>query len=247
MNYFFNNGDTMLKRIALIAMLACAPTVFASSLPAYPFVHASGVGRTYVMPDFGEIDFEILVSDADPEAARKLVDMRIAQIRAVAEGLGLEGVQIRDVRRDVRKDSTPTAPVYDLKCGVHIKVTDLTKWRDLVAPLLDMPNLDGFMTEFGATDMDKIEVSLLGDALRAAKVRAEGMASGAGKKLGPVMAVTSGQLSNLTRAMGLSPADPFNRNRDPGRARPPVDKSDLLSVAVLKWAQPVDVIFKIGK
>lgn len=234
----------MLKKVALVAALACVSfSACADGLPAYPFVHASGVGKTYVMPDIGEIDFEITVTDADPEAARKQVEARIEQIRALVLGLGLEGLDVRDVRKDIRKDGDPAVPRYDLKCGVHIKVTDLTKWRDLVQPLIDMPNLDGFMTEFSATDMDKIETSLLGQAVKAARLRAEGMAAGFGKKLGPVMAVTSGQLANLTRAMGLSPTEQYYRSP----AREQVDKRDLLSVTVLKWSQPVDVVFKIGK
>jgi uncharacterized protein len=242
-------GAHVFKKIACIAVLATAPLfASASDLPDYPFIHANGVGFAYVMPDIGEIDFEILVVDADPEAARQLVESRIAQLRALAEGLGLapDALEIRDVRKEIRKgENRPDGVVfYSLRCGVHIKVKDLTKWPELMLPLIDMPNLDGFSTEFSVADRDKVEMELLNEAIRAARKRGEGMAAGFGKKLGPVMAVTSGQLANLTRSMGLSPVDRFNRGSSASRI---TDKRDLLLVTVLKWSQAVDVIFKIGK
>ncbi len=240
----------MLKKIACLVVLAAAPMFAgASALPDYPFIHTSGVGFSYVMPDIGEIDFEILAVDADPEAARQLVESRIAQLRAVADSIGLapDALEIRDVRRDIRKGETRAdgAPLYSLRCGVHIKVKDLTKWPALMQPLIDMPNVDGFTTEFTVADREKVEMELLNEAIKVARKRGEGMAAGFGKKLGPAMAVTSGQLANLTRAMGLSPADRF-ATRSSGAAQS-TSRSDLLLVTVLKWSQSVDVIFKVGK
>ena len=239
----------MFKKITCIAILAAAPLfAVASDLPDYPFIHANGVGFAYVMPDIGEIDFEILAVDADPEAARQLVEARIAQLRALAEGLGLaaDALEIRDVRKAIRKEESRPDGVayYSLRCGVHIKVKDLAKWPELMLPLIDMPNLDGFTTEFSVADRDKVEIDLLNEAIRAARRRGEGMAAGFGRKLGPVTAVTSGQLANLTRAMGLSPVDRFNRGSSAAQT---VNKRELLLVTVLKWSQAVDVIFKIGK
>ena len=239
----------MFKKITCIAILAAAPLfAVASDLPDYPFIHANGVGFAYVMPDIGEIDFEILAVDADPEVARQLVEARIAQLRALAEGLGLaaDALEIRDVRKAIRKEESRPDGVayYSLRCGVHIKVKDLAKWPELMLPLIDMPNLDGFTTEFSVADRDKVEMDLLNEAIRAARKRGEGMAAGFGKKLGPVAAVSSGQLANLTRAMGLSPVDRFNRGSSAAQT---VNKRELLLVTVLKWSQAVDVIFKIGK
>jgi uncharacterized protein YggE len=238
----------MFKKFALIAMFACVPVVTtAADLPEYPFVHASGTGFAYVMPDIGEVDFEILAHDADPEVARKTVEERIEQIRALAESLGLapEALEIRDVRKDIRKDqnSVPGVVLYDIKCGVHIKVKDLSKWRELMSPLINMQNLDGFMTEFSASEREKIEMELLADAVKAAKRRAEGMVAGFGKKLGSVSAVSSGQLANLSRAMGLAPTEVRGRSV----ARKDYDRRDLLAIGDLKLSQPVDVIFRIAK
>lgn len=236
----------MLK-IALIAALCAMPlSAMAADLPSYPFVHASATGATSVMPDVGEVDFEIIANDTDPAAARAVVECRIAQIRALAEGLGVpaEDVEIRDIRKDVKKsaDADAAAPSYDLRSGVHIKVADLFKWAALVGPLVDMPNLDGFATSFDTTDREKVEMELVLLAMKAARRKAVAMAKGAGMKLGAVTAVTTGDLKNLSRAMGLAPADP--RYSGSG-TRSAYNRKDLLSIDIIKLAQPVDMIFRL--
>jgi hypothetical protein len=68
------------------------------------------------------------------------------------------------------------------------------------------------------------------------------MAAGFGKKVGAVSAVSSGQLRNLTHAVGLLPGDLRLRNRSVDA--PSADK-DFLAIEVLRWSQTVDVIFRI--
>lgn len=237
----------MYKKLAIAAAIAFASaTAGAGDLPSYPFIHANGIAQTIAIPDIGEVDFEIIATDADPGVACGVVDTRIAQIRAVGDSVGMpaEDIETRDVRREINKAASATAgvDVYDIKVGVHVKVRNLTVWATFLSPLLDMPNLDGFMSEFGSSEKDSIEAALLAEAVKDARRRAIGMAAGFGKKLGEVTAVTSGQLSNLTRAMGLSPKDIFYQ-RGAGRALSP--KKDMLMIESLKFAQPVDVIFRI--
>ena len=237
----------MLKIIVLIAALGAVPfSARASQLPAYPFVHASGSGATYVRPDIGAIDFEIVANDTDPAAARAVVESRIAQIRTLAEGLGIPAsdVEIRDVRKNIQKgsDTGPGTAVYELRSGAQIKVADLSRWATLVGPLIDMPNLDGFATSFDTTEREKVEADLLAQAMDAARRKALAMAKGAGMKLGAVTAVTNGDLKNLTRAMGLAPND--MRYSGSG-SRAAEGRKGLLAIDIIKLAQPVDMIFRL--
>ncbi|MBZ2209422.1 SIMPL domain-containing protein [Massilia soli] len=237
----------MFKIVAFLVALSAVPvSAIASDLPAYPFVHASGTGATSVMPDVGEIDFEIIASDTDPAAARAVVETRIAQIRALAEGLGVPGddVEIRDIRKDLKKgaDATAGVPVYDLRSGVHIKIANLYKWAELLGPLVDMPNLDGFATSFDTTEREKVESELVAQAMATARRKATAMAKGAGMKLGAVTAVTLGDLKNLSRAMGLAPSD--TRYSGAG-TRSAYNRKDLLAIDIVKLAQPVDMIFRL--
>jgi uncharacterized protein YggE len=241
-------GETMLKKFAAVSVLMflsnCAS---ASQLPDYPFIHASGSGFVYVAPDVGEIDFEISTHDPEPEAARKVAEARIAEIRALVEGLALpsDDVQIRDLRKDMRKgeQTQPGVVDYDIKCTVHIKVRDIGKWKALVSPLLNMANLDGFMTGFDVSGREEVEARLTGEAIKAARRKAEAIAAGFGRKLGPVSGVSTGELKNMTRAMGMAATDPFHNDRGAGRGE--VDRDSLLMVTLIKMAQSVDVIFRI--
>lgn len=245
----------MLKRTGLalatsFALLAAVPAT-AAEFPDYPFIHISGTGFAYVAPDLGEIDFEISLFDAEPEAARRAIEARIAEIRALAGGAGIAAadIDIRDVRRDIRKAEPGRAdpgradpPLYDLKCGVHIKVNDLSKWKTLVGALIAMPNLDGFMIGFDSSRREQIEGELTAEALKNARRRAEAMALGVGRKLGPASAVSRGDLKNVTRAVGLGGAQQ-QAYRNP--VRPDPDREGLLMIVPMKMAQSVDVLYRM--
>jgi uncharacterized protein YggE len=237
----FPTGDTMFKRIAFILALAAFGTAAsASNLPEYPFAHVTGSARTYVPPDIGEIDFEIIISDASPETAQTLMEERVAAVRAVlvAQSIPEGDIQTRNVRREMSKDGS----IYALKCTVRISVRDLTKWVLVMQPLLNMPNLDGFMTAFVVTDREKVATELMTMAIKDARVKAANIALGSGRKLGEVTAVTSGQLKNITTAMGLAPSiDPYAR---PVNRREQSNK-DFLMIEIQEFQQPVDVIFRL--
>jgi uncharacterized protein YggE len=237
----------MLKKIILVASLLLPLAASATDLPEYPFIHVGGSGFSYVMPDVGEIDFEISASHSDPEAARQMVEGRIAEIRALVAQLALADadVEIRDLRKEMRKPdpAQPGVVQYDIKCGVHIKVSDLSKWRELVGPLIAMPNLDAFMSGFDTSKREQLETDLTSEAIKAARRKAEAIAAGFGRKLGPVNGVSAGDLKNLSRAMGFAGAETI-------RARNVVARNDrerdaLLMIEVMKMSRSVDVIFRI--
>jgi uncharacterized protein YggE len=232
-------GETMFKTLVFaLALGACSAS--ASTLPDYPFVHANGEANTYFIPDQGAIDFEITAFDPSPDAARATVEERVAAVRAIMQEQGVPDgdVQTRDVRKEIRKGTTD----YDLKCTVHINVRELAKWRAIVLPLLNMPNLDGFATSFDSSGRDRIVIELMGAAIKDAQRKAQAMALGVGGKLGPATAVSAGQLKNLSTSMGLVAAD-FNYTRATGKRE--VDSKDFLTIDIQKLAQPVDVIFRL--
>jgi uncharacterized protein len=237
----------MLKKFAFIGLLAFAPLAAqASNLPDYPFIHVSGGSSTYAMPDTGQIDFEIAAVDADPALALGVLEARANEIRALAKELGIApgDIEIRDVRRDIKKPDANTpagVTLYDIRCGVRLVLRDLTKWQALAGPLLTWQNLDGFITSFDSTQREKIEGDLMNEAIKSARRKAEHIASGMGRKLGPVNAVSSGDLKNLTRAMGLQASETGYR----GGARAAVDRANVLNVTILQFGQSVDAIFKL--
>ena len=234
----------MLKRFCLALAIATLPLAAgASPLPAYPFVHVSADASVYRVPDIGAIDFEILVAGADPQLARTTVEARLAEVRALlqAQGVPLEDMETRDVRKEQKKDAPVEKPVYELRSSVHINVRDLSKWAGVVGPLLDMPNLGSFATSFDSSLRDEVEAELMANALRDARRRAEIIARGARRKLGAVTAVTPAGVKNVGYSMGLLRED-FSSRRGSAAS---VTRSEFLSIEALKLAQPIDVVFKL--
>jgi uncharacterized protein YggE len=232
-----------MKRIFLSGAIALLNfSAVAAELPAYPFIHVSGYGSAVVMPDVGTVEFEIAAQDADPAVALKVVQERIDEIRALMQQLGLPeaDLEMRDIRREMKKGES----VYDLRSSVKLTVRNLANWKKMVQPLLDKPNLDGFMTGFDSSEREKIEIELMGDAIRMARRKADGVAAGFGRKVGAVSGVSTSELKNLTRAMNLSPVE-FNNYRGNQERQPPADRAELVTVTTIKLQQPVDVIFRI--
>lgn len=238
----------MLRFALFVALVAILPlSAGAAGLPTYPFIHVSGSGEIRVRPDLGQIDFEVAAVDGDPAVATALVATRVAEIRVLMEEQGVSGdeLEVRDMRKDIRKDLKKfdtAAPQVEVRCGVKIVVKDLARWKAIVAPLLDKPNLDGFMTAFDTSERDKVEAALMNDAIRMARRKAEGIAAGFGRKLGPVSGVSIGELKNLTRSMNLTPSEFYQRGARRGDDTP---RDEILMVNLIKLSQGVDVIFRI--
>jgi uncharacterized protein YggE len=230
---------------ALVTSLALPAAVQASPLPAYPFVHVSAEATRYTTPNIGAVDFMIVAADADadPALARTTLETRIAEVRALLQeqGIPLEDLETRDVRREAGKNGAAEPTAQELRVSVHLIVRDLSKWRAVVAPLLDKPNLADFATSFDIVERDQFEADLMADALRDARRRAEIIAKGTKRKLGAVTAVTPGGVKNVGAAVGLVRAD-FSYTR----VKPTnIQARDFLSVDALKLVQPVDVVFRL--
>lgn len=242
----------MLKQLALASALSIAlalPVAARSApLPAYPFVHVSAQASRYSTPNIGALDFLIVANDADPALARGTVETRIAQVRALLQeqGIPLEDLETRDVRREAGKNAAAEPAAQELRVSVHLVVRDLSKWRAVVAPLLDQPNLADFATSFDIVERDDIEAALMADALRDASRRAGIIARGTKRKLGAVTAVTPGGVKNVGAALGLVRADyGYTRVKDSTVKSANVDARDFLAVDALKLVQPVDVVFRL--
>lgn len=247
---------TILKtwlRNAIPLLALAAGTALAAPVPDYPFVHVTGSAFVTTMPDIASLDFEIVAVDTDPSAARSVLDSRLGEVRALLQQLSLDpdNAAVREVRQTLRKgDSAEAAgpshaPLYELRCDVHVNVPNLSVWPALAGGLLGKPNLDGFTPAFDRSDMERVNDELMTAAIGDARRRAEVMAGGFGRRVGSVMAATPDVLKNLTTAMGLERGDFRNtRASDPER-RQGIDRDQLLVVPAIKLRQPVDVIFRL--
>jgi uncharacterized protein YggE len=239
----------MLKRFAALLLLAAAAVPgMAADLPTHPFIHVSAAADIKMMPDTGEIDFEVVSSDQDAEAAWKLVTERLAASRALfaSHGIAPEDVTVQDILRRPRKTEAPadTPPQMDTRVAVNVTVRDMGAWSALVQALMTMKDVESLAVAFSRSDRDQIEAELVAQALANAKVKAQNIARGIGAKVGAATGVSLGSLKNLSNAMGMA-TDPNGRySGGGGGAGAP---RDLSLVAAITLVQGVDVVYRIGR
>lgn len=236
-------------RTAVLVLLLATGGAGASPVPDYPFVHVTGSSFLAAVPDIASLDFEIVALDADPAAARAVLEARMGEVRDLARQLGIEAddVAVREVRQGIRKEEKAAngAPLYELRCDVKINVSNVANWAALAGGLLGKPNLDGFASAFDRTDMDTIHDELVTQAIQDARRQADVMAAAGGRRVGGLMGAAPEALKNLSTAMGLERGE-LRRDGGAGRARAQeVDREQLLAVPALKLRQPVDVIFRL--
>lgn len=231
----------MLKQLAaVLAFGACTAVAHAADLPAYPFIHVNAAASLHVMPDTGEIDFEIATQDPDLEAAWKLVGERLEASRAlfVQHGVAVDDISVQDVLRRPLKQGDKVEAI-ETRAAVHVTVRKLDGWTPLVQALMTVPNVESLAVAFSRSDADRIEAELVGQALGAARLKAQNIARGIGARLGSANGVALAPLKNLSNAMGLASDGP--------RYSPVTAPGDPLLVSVQKLVQGVDVIYRIGK
>jgi uncharacterized protein YggE len=237
--------------MAAAALALPTGSAVASSIPDYPFVHVTGSNFRIEMPDIATLDFQIVAADADPAAARAVIDARMAEVRELMQKLSIDAddLQVREVRQGVRKErGADGAPVYELSCDVHIRLRNVANWPALGGGLLGKPNLDSFAADFDLSTMDQVNDEMVVAAIADARRRAEVMAAASGRRLGPVTAATQDALKKLGTTLGLE-RDEFRMER---RARGPsnqraadIDRETFVMVQSLKMRQAVDVVFRL--
>jgi len=238
--------------MAATALAMPAGRAAASTIPDYPFVHVSGSAFRIERPDIAALDFEIVAADADPAAARGVIEARVGEIRELMQQLSIEAedLVVREVRQSVRKErGADGAPVFELRADVKINVRNVSNWARLAGGVLGKPNVDSFASAFDLSTMDQVTDELVAEAIADARHRAEVMAAASGRRLGPVMAVTADALKKLGTTMGLE-RDEFRMERRSGQGTgnqraEDIDRDTFLMVQMLKMRQPVDVVFRL--
>jgi uncharacterized protein YggE len=237
--------------MAAAALALPTASAFASTIPDYPFVHVTGNSFRIEMPDIASLDFQIVAADADPAAARAVIETRVGELRALLQELSIEAddMVVSDVRQGVRKERAPgAAPVYELSAAVKINVRNVGNWVRLAGGVLGKPNVDSFAADFDLSTMDKVNDELVTEAILDARRRAEVMAAASGRRLGPVMAVTMDALKKLGTRMGLEREEfktPRPARRIANQRADEIDRETFLTLQALKLGQAADVVFRL--
>jgi len=238
--------------MAVAALSLPAGPALASPIPDYPFAHVNGSSYRVEMPDIASLDFQVVAEGTDPAAARATIDARMAEVRELMQRLSIddEDMQVREVRQGLRKQPAADGQaVYELSCDVKINLRNVANWPALAGGLLGKPNLDSFAADFDLSTMNKVTDEMVAEAVVDARHQAEVMATAAGRRLGPAMAMTSDAIKKLGTNLGLE-RDEFRGERRQAR-RPAnqsaaeIDRDVFIMVQALKLRQSVDMVYRL--
>ncbi len=235
------------KGLGVLMSLMLSSSLIASSLPNYPFIHATGEATLSLRPDLGEIDFELTELSADPELTFSMMEKASAEVVAflVEQGLSSEDIEAADIKRfvsDVEYAEPPDAPKkFRLLRNFHIVIRDMQKWNMVIGGLLAKPFVGNFSVNFGRSDMDRIQNDLVNMATANAKDNAKRMAQGLSVRVGTVSAVSQSPLKSISTLLGLDGA--LKREEQTSQHKPTT--KDFYIPTWLKFKQNVDVVFRI--
>jgi uncharacterized protein YggE len=235
----------------MVVLLTAGSTAIASPLPEYPFVFAAGSAEVDVPPDIVRLKLRVSAHHADADAALAAVQEtsnRVLEILAAA-GVKSPDIDASSIDKSARRhwDNTQERSVpdgFDVTRRFTVVVRNLAKYPEMGKALLALPNTDDFDPTFNRTDRTKIEADLLARAAQDARNRAEQMAAGFARSLGPVRAIAQIPFSALPHWLGFSGDEPYGMHAMVfDRRAPEVDR--LLVPATISISESVNVLYEL--
>lgn len=237
----------LLKSICSLLCIVLTNFALASSLPNYPFIHATGEASLSLRPDIGEIDFELTELSADPELTLSMIEKSSADVMGLlasyaVDANDIEAAEIKKYVSPVEYLETPeTAKKYRLMRNFRVIVRDIQKWNSIVTSLLAKPYLGNFSINFGRSDMDRIQADLVMMATANAKENAKRLTQGLSVRLGVANGASQSPLKSISTLLGL---DGAVKREEISVQNKPIAK-DFAVPAWLKFKQNVEVVFRI--
>jgi uncharacterized protein YggE len=227
-----------LPLFALLFWFFGAPS-YGAEFPDYNFIHVTGEAYVHVPPDRGQIFFDLRIRDTDAATATARLEAQLNEIQQLVDTFpGSTFIDLGELKRDVMTGADQTELIV-LRRNIRIDVDDLNLWKQVLSPLLLMPDLDKLSLFFDTSKREEVENQLAAEAGRNARSRADFLAKSFGRKVTFASAITEGQLKNLSSAIGLVTSNgTVNRTKKMAQA---VDTTDIIT---LRFTKSVDVIFR---
>ncbi len=231
----------------MFAALVISGSVFAGTLPHFPFIHATGEASIHLPATMAEIDFELTELTLEPQLT---LDTIVADSKEVFELLASLQVAESDIdAADIKRYISPVeymdrdenAKKYRLMRNFHVVVRDMSQWNAIVSGLLQKTYLGNFSVRFGRDDLPQIQRDLVLRAAADAKQNAQGLAQGFSVRLGGASGISQSPLKEIASLIGLDGVTKYQS--DTVEVKP--QTKDFSVPAYLKYKQTVNVVFKI--
>lgn len=193
-------------RLILVLMFLILPfKLMASSLPEFPFVGVDGVAEIEVAPDTATITFRVVAFSEKEDEALKTVNSRTSDLFDIAKEHGINknsiismGIDVQ-IKRQVNRESgynQTNILGYEVTQVFKVELDDLSKYSSFSDKLISLGNVAGINAVFDVKNRKQILRSLVAEAGKDAKQKAQDLAAAMEVKLGSVFALTESKSFN---------------------------------------------------
>ncbi len=184
--------------LAFSALSISAQNVDVSKLPT---IQVTGTAEIQVVPDTATFSFTVSKKNESVAAAKKENDETINKVTAVANRFGIKQT---DVKTDYIRVSEATKRVkipnsdddyenvfdgYRVSRSLVIKLRDMTKFESFLTSLLEAGINSVSNVAFSSSEIRKYKDQARADAIRAAKEKAQAIASEIGQSIGKAVSI----------------------------------------------------------
>lgn len=201
-----------MKTLGFIFLLILSSNLFASSIPDFPFVTVTGESTRKVAPDNAVVSLQVIVFEKESAKGQQVLNQTIQQLLATLKKNEVNPNHIttyeinKRVQRAREKNGYNELEVlgYELTQTFEIKLANLKNYSAIITELAKANNIERIDSRFDVNNRENIEVELISEAGKKAKLKAKQMASGLGVKIDSVFAINdSGSYQSFFATFGL--------------------------------------------
>lgn len=202
-----------MKKIILFCVLILAVSVSAQTVDVtkVPTIQVTGTAEIQVVPDTATFSFTVSKKNESVAAAKKENDATIAKVSDLAKRFGIKQT---DVKTDYIRVSEVTKRVkipnsdddyenvfdgYRVSRSLEIKLSDMTKFESFLTALLESGITNVSNVSFSSSEIRKYKDQARAAAIRAAKEKAQAIASEIGQSIGKAVSIEENNADNTNR------------------------------------------------
>ena len=238
-----------MKVLGYIFLLVLSSNVFSSPIPDFPFVTVTGESTRKVAPDNAVINLQVLTFAKESLKAHEDLNKTIQDILTILKNNGVSTKNItsyeirKNTKRTREKNGYNNLDIlgYELSQTFEVKLDNLKNYSTITSELTKTNNVESIASQFDATNREDIEIELITEAGKKAKLKANQMALGLGVKIDSVFAINaSGSYQSFFATFGLNTGGGLNFN-SPSMA----NVNSMFIPKYIEISKSINVVYKL--
>ena len=196
------NKFGQLSLLALLSLMLIIP-VQAEEKINFPYVSASGEASKKVKPDQAEISVQVKAYATTAQEAVEIANRATNEIVAAlqANNYPISVLEASDIRKNAKHQRDKRfnklgIEGYDVSRDVKIRLENLSAYTAFMNKLITLENVNYANTRFDYSKRDEVAMSLLREAGRDARKKADNMVAGLGATIVSVAAISETPFNN---------------------------------------------------